>query len=200
MTRPLTAIVLVAGVALGATAAAQVIAEPAPPAFPDPKKFARGPFASGELGALFYLGRAGRYAGPGGAFGVRLGWDVQRWLAVQAHFVGASGEATLPPPTVGQSFQTYLYAGEVRGSLSLRRWSLFAEAGVAAAQVSSNVLDRVGVTAGHTVSFAVVAGAGVDYHTLNRHFSVGLGADYLYMAAFTDASALAIDVYLRYTR
>src|SRR5205814_3191968 len=39
------------------TAEAQVIAEPAPPPWPDPKKFAKGPFASGEVGTLVYLGR-----------------------------------------------------------------------------------------------------------------------------------------------
>ena len=44
------------------TAEAQVIAEPAPPPWPDPRKFAKGPFASGEVGTLVYLGRAGRYA------------------------------------------------------------------------------------------------------------------------------------------
>jgi hypothetical protein len=196
VTRALVLIALFAS----AVARAQVVAEPAPPPFPDPKKFAKGPYASGELGALVYLGRAGRYAGPGGAFGVRLGWDLTRWLSVQGHFVGASAEATLPPPTVGQVFQTYLYAGEARLSLALRRFALFAEGGVGAAQISSNVLDRVGVTDGNSFSLAVVAGLGLDYHTLNRHFSVGLGADYLWLEGFSGSHALTAQAYLKYTR
>jgi hypothetical protein len=186
--------------ALGRQARAQVIAEPAPPPWPDPKKFAKGPFASGELGALVYVGRSGKYAGPGPAFGVRLGYDLFRWLALQAHVMGASAEATLPAPTAGQSFQTLLYAGEARLSVAIRRFALFAEGGAAAAQIASNVLDSVNVTQGNRLSFAVVAGGGLDYHTLNRHFSVGVGLDYVWMQAFNSSSALSIDAYLRYTR
>ena len=181
-------------------AAAQVIAEPAPPPWPDPKKFAKGPFASGEVGTLVYLGRAGKYADPGVAFGVRLGYDLFRWLDVQAHVMGASSNASTPPPQFGQSFQTYLYAGEVRAKVQIHRFQLFAEGGAALAQVSSNVLEDVGVTHGSSFTFAVVGGGGLDYHTLNRHFSVGLGADYLWLASFTGGHALSADVYLRYTR
>jgi outer membrane protein with beta-barrel domain len=181
-------------------AEAQVIAEPAPPPWPDPKKFAKGPFASGEIGTLVYLARAGKYADPGVAFGVRLGYDLFRWLDVQAHVMGASSNASLPPPTVGQSFQTYLYAGEVRLKLQIHRFQLFAEGGAALAQVSTNVLEQVGVTHGSNFTFAVVGGGGLDYHTLNRHFSVGLGADYVWLSTFTGGHALSFDVYLRYTR
>jgi hypothetical protein len=195
-------VVLVA-LALGTLAPrahAQVIAEPPPPPFPDPKKFARGLFASGELGTIVYLGRLGHHADPGVAFGVRVGYDLLRWLALQLHAAGASSDANLPPPTVGQSFQLYTYAAEARLSLQLRRFALFAEGGGAVAQVSTNVLDQVGVTNGKRFSFAVVAGGGLDYHTLNRHFSVGLGADFLWLANFTNAQGLALDAYLRYTR
>jgi hypothetical protein len=181
-------------------AAAQVIAEPAPPPFPDPKKFAKGPFASGELGALVYLGRAGRYTAPVVAFGVRLGYDLFRWLDVQAHVMGASSDASTPPPQIGQSFQTYLYAGEVRLKLQIHRFQLFAEGGAGLAQLSSNVLDQAGITHGSRFSLAIVGGAGLDYHTLNRHFSVGLGADYVWMSQFTGGHALSLDAYLRYTR
>jgi hypothetical protein len=181
-------------------AQAQVITEPAPPPWPDPKKFAKGPFASGEVGALVYLANSGKYASPGVAFGVRLGYDIFRWLAVQAHVIGGSNDANLPPPTVGQAFQTYVYAGELRFKLQIHRFALFAEGGAAAAQVSTNVLDQVGVTHGTHVTFAALGGGGLDYHTLNRHFSVGLGADYLWLQNFTGGHALSLDVYLRYTR
>jgi hypothetical protein len=179
---------------------AQVIAEPAPPPWPDPKKFAKGPFVSGEVGTLVFLGKAGKYADPGVAFGVRLGYDLFRWLAVQGHVLGASSDASTPPPTFGQSFQTYLFAGELRLTAQIHRFALFAEGGAAAAQVSTNVLDQVGVTHGSHTTFAVVGGAGLDYHTLNRHFSVGVGADYVWLSTFTGGHALSLDVYLRYTR
>ena len=196
----LFALEMTAMLAMAARAEAQVIAEPAPPPWPDPKKFAKGPFASGEVGTLVFLGPIGKYAKPGVAFGVRLGYDLFRWLDVQAHVMGASSDANLPPPTVGQSFQTYLYAGEVRLKLQLRRYQLFAEGGAALGELSTNVLQQVGITRGSEFSFAVVAGGGLDYHTLNRHFSVGLGGDYVWLAQFTGAHSLSLDVYLRYTR
>ena len=203
MIRLRLALLLALGMTMMSTAhqaAAQVIAEPAPPPFPDPKKFAKGPFASGELGAVVFLGKAGRYADPGVAFGVRLGYDLFRWLDVQAHVMGESSNAATPPPQLGQSFQTYLYAGEVRLKLQIHRFQLFAEGGAGLGQLSSNVLDQAGITHGSRFSVAIVGGAGLDYHTLNRHFSVGLGADYVWLSQFTGGHALSLDAYLRYTR
>jgi hypothetical protein len=181
-------------------ARAQVIGEPPPPPRADSKHYARGVFASGELGAVALLGRPSRYAGPGPAFGVRVGYDIVRFLALQLHAFGASLDATTPPPTSGQSFQTYLYTGELRLSLPLGRFSIFFEGGAGLAQVSSNVLDSVGVTRGHTFSLAALGGAGLDYHTLNRHFSFGLGADFFWLQAFSNAPGLLVDAYLRYTK
>jgi hypothetical protein len=180
-------------------ARAQVVTEPAPPPWPDPSKFAKGPFASGEIGALVFFGRAGRYASAGPSFGVRLGWDIFRWLDVQAHISGSSHDAQTPPPTFGQSFQTLMYNGEVRLKLQIRRFQIFGEAGAGLGQITSNILDQVGVTDGNQFTLVVIAGLGVDYHTLNRHFSVGLGADYLFLADWHQQSALTAQAYLRYT-
>ena len=190
----------VAATLLGAgSARAQVISEQAPPRFPDPKHFARGFYAQGELGALTYLGRAGKYAGPGAAFGVKLGYDVLRWLSVQAHVMGASAEAKIPGPNEGQSFQTLVYGGEAHLQAQIRRVGLYAEAGAACAQIASNVLDAANVTNGHRFTVAAVAGGGVDYHTLNRHFSFGIGADYLFLAKFDKSHAISAQAFLKYT-
>ena len=198
-TRLLALAIFAAAAPLGSIASAQVIAEQAPPRFPDPKKFARGFYAQGELGALTYLGHAGKYAGPGVAFGVRLGYDVLRWLSLQAHVMGASAEATQLGPNEGQSFQTLVYGGEAHAQVQIRRVGLYAEAGAACAQIASNVLDNAGVTDGHRFSLAVVAGGGIDYHTLNRHFSFGVGADYLWLVNFDKSSAIAAQAFLKYT-
>lgn len=180
-------------------ARAQVISEPAPPPFPDPKKFARGFFAQGELGALVYLGNLGKYASAGPTFGARLGYDVLRWLAVQAHVSGTSSSATVPPPTTGQALQMYLYAAEVQAQVQLRRFALLFNAGAGAAQLSTNVLAQVGIGRDSLFSLAVKGGLGLDYHTLNRHFSVGVRADYLYLQGFENGHALSPTVYLKYT-
>ncbi len=206
MTVPARRLLIALTVGLGAAtlapvaARAQVITEPAPPPPPDPSKFARGFFASGELGALVFLGHTGRYAGPGPAFGVRLGYDLFRWMAIQAHVAGASSDADTPPPTSGQAFQTLLYMGELRFTARIRRVALFAEGGAGAAQLTSNVLDLVNITRGQLFSLAVVGGGGIDYHTLNRHFSVGLDADYIWMQGFSKTSSLTASAYLRYTK
>lgn len=180
-------------------AAAQVISETAPPKFPDPKKFARGFFAQGELGALVFVGQAGKSAGPGAAFGVRLGYDILRWLSVQAHLMGASAEAKVAGPREGQSFQTLVYGAEAHLQAQIRRFGLYAEAGAACAQIASNVLDQTGITTDGHFSLAVVAGGGLDYHTLNRHFSFGVGADYLWLANFDKSHAISAQAFLKYT-
>jgi hypothetical protein len=193
-------LVLIATFLVATSARAQIVTEPAPPPWPDPKKFAKGLFAAGELGALAFVGNAGKYAGPGVSFGVRIGYDLFRFLAVQAHILGASQDTNTPPPTFGQSFQTYVYAGEAKVTVQLRRFAIFAEGGAGLLQLSSNVLDQVGVTHGSRFSLAILAGGGLDYHTLNRHFSVGVGADYLLMPSLTGGHAIIANVYLRYTR
>lgn len=180
-------------------AEAQVIAEPPPPPFPDPKKFSRGLFVQGELGAIVYLGRAYRYAGPGVLFGARLGYDVLRWLAVQVHVAGSASSAQLPPPTIGQTFQTFLYAGELRLALDVRRVRLFLEGGAGAMQISTNILDLVKVTGGSHFSLAVVGGLGAELHTLNRHFSLGVQVDYTWLQGWTRSHALLTTAHLKYT-
>jgi hypothetical protein len=198
--KPLLFIAVLSCVLAPATARAQVISDNAPQIrFPDPKKFARGFYAEGELGALVYVGKAGKSAGPGFAFGARLGYDILRWLSVQAHVMGASAEAKIAGPNEGQSFQTLVYGGEAHLQAQIRRFGLYAEGGAACAQIASNVLDQTGITNGHHFSLAVIAGGGLDYHTLNRHFSFGAGADYLFLANFDKSHAISVQAYLKYT-
>ena len=196
----LRALVLLALISVAAPVHAQVLVEQAPPIFPNPKKFARGFFAQGEIGTMLFVGRASKFANPGVNVGARLGYDILRWLAVQAHVSAAMMDATLPPPTIGQSFQTYIYAAEVRLSVQIKRFQLYAQAGAGLGQLSSNVLDRVQVTSGNLFTLAVVAGGGVDFHTLNRHFSLGAGVDYGWLQNFSNTSALSIGAYLKYTQ
>ena len=162
---------------------AQVITEPAPPPWPDPKKFAKGPFASGEVGTLVFSARAGKYAEPGVAFGVRLGYDLFRWLDVQAHVLGAELRR-LDAAAAVRSVVPDLPLRRRGASQAadpplpaLRRGRRGAGAGLDQRARAGRRHPRQ-----RTSRFAVVAGGGLDYHTLNRHFSVGLGADYLWLA------------------
>lgn len=178
-------------------ALAQVVTEPAPPQFPDPKKFSKGFFASGELGATAYFGKLGHAAAPGISFGIRTGYDVLRYLSIELRISGQSSSATTPAPVVGQTFQLFLYGGDVRFTLPIKQVSVSLEGGAALGQLSSNVLQPIGIST--KLSVVALAGLGVDYHTLNKHFSLGLAADYLYLHQFGRAHGLQTVAYLRYT-
>ncbi len=178
-------------------ARAQVVTEQAPPKFPDPKKFSKGFFATGELGATTYFGKLGRAASPGISFGMRAGYDILRYLAIEIRVSGQSSSATTPPPVTGQTFQLFLYGGDVRVTLPIRQVSLSLEGGAALGQLSSNVLAPIGIT--RKLGLVALGGVVIDYHTLNRHFSFGLAADYLYLHQFGQAHGLQTVAYLRYT-
>ena len=179
-------------------ARAQVLTEAKPPPWPDPKHFARGFYASGELGALVFLGRIGKYASAGPALGLRVGYDFLRYIGVEGRFLGSLSDAETPAPRLGQSFGTYYYGGDVVFSLPIRKVRLFLEGGGGGTTLSSNILAHTGVTHDHKTSFAITGGTGIDYHTLNRHFSVGLDVDYYWLGTFANSHALTATAYLRY--
>jgi hypothetical protein len=106
-----------------------------------------------------------------------------------------------PPPASDQTLQTYLYEAELRFKLQVRRFGLFAQAGAGLGQLSTNLLDLFTVTGGRLFSAALVAGGGLDYHTLNRHFSFGLNSEYVWLAQMGPGGShgLTINGYLRYT-
>jgi hypothetical protein len=131
---------------------------------------------------------------------VRLGYDILRWLSVQGHVLGSAGSVNLPGPEHGQSYETLVYGGEVHLQAQIRRVGLFAEGGVACAQIPTNVLDEAGITGGHHFSLAAIGGGGIDFHTLNRHFSFGASVDYLWMEKFDKSSALSAQAFIKYTR
>jgi hypothetical protein len=194
------AAVLLAATALAPRlAAAQVIAEKPAAPFPDPSKFERGFFVEGNLGASVFVGRLGQYADPGPAFSVRLGYDVLRWLAVDARVGGELSAVDAPAPFDHQVSQLFVYAAEVRLQLQLKRIGLWAAGGGGAALLGNNLLEQLGVTNGHRLTGLVTAGVGFDFHTLNRHYSVGVSADYGWLAQFQNSHALTFAAYLRYT-
>jgi hypothetical protein len=185
----------------GASAArAQVTAEPSAVVFPDPNKFARGLYTEGEIGAVAFFGPAGDNVSPGFAIGARLGYDIFRWLALQAHFLGSthqlSGEAG---PLSGQLLQTYQAVLEGKLTLRFGQTSIFGEGGIGVARLSTNALYALMVEPKYRVGFVAGGGAGVDYHSLSRHFSIGIRGDFLVMSNLSSSQELMATTYLRYT-
>jgi hypothetical protein len=191
---------LLSSSALATRARAQVTKEPEAAIFPDPKKFARGLFTEGEVGAVAFFGPAGDSVAPGFAIGARVGYDVLRFLAVQLHGLGSThltkaGEH----PQGDQLLQTY--QGTIEGKLTLRfgQVSLFGEGGVGVTRLSTNLLYQLGVEQQYRTGLTAGGGGGVDYHSLSRHFSIGLRGEYYWLRDLRSSTDLIATTYLRYT-
>lgn len=190
---------LAAWAAWSPPAAAQVTKEPEAAIFPDPKKFAHGLYTEGEVGAVAFFGPAGDAVGPGFAIGTRVGYDVFRFLALQLHGLGSTHLTKADGhPQGDQLIQTY--QGTVEGKLTIRfgQLSIFGEGGVGVARLSTNLLHelqlaryRTGLTAG--------GGGGLDYHSLSRHFSIGLRGEYYWLRDISGSTSVIATTYLRYT-
>ena len=163
----------VAMIAAVRPAMAQVTEPPKPELFPDPSKFAYGLYTEGELGAVTVLGTAGPHLRPGWALGLAVGYDLTRWLAVEARGVGSTHTTDFPnAPQDGELLQLYQLSGAVKFSLRYRFLALSADGGAGILRTSTNVLTTAGLNERRT-SVAFGGGLAGEYHTLSRHFSFG---------------------------
>jgi hypothetical protein len=196
--------------ALGENARAQVTTEPGTAVFPDPNKFARGLYTEGEAGAVILFGRVGEVVSPGFAIGARVGYDVFRWLAVQAHTLGSTHETKGDGPWAGQLMQTYQGTVEAKATLRFGQFAAFAEGGLGAARWSTNLLNTLDTSgkmfciepnclAKYRTGFTAGGSLGGDYHSLSRHFSVGVRAGMFWLKHVTSSEDLIATAYLRYT-
>jgi hypothetical protein len=193
-------VALLAASVLAPQARAQVTKEPDVAIFPDPNKFAHGLYTEGELGAVAFFGPAGDNVAPGFAIGARLGYDVFRFFAVQVHGLGSTHLTKAGDhPQGDQLIQTY--QGTVEGKLTLRfgQVSLFGEGGVGVTRLSTNILYVLGVEQQYRTGLTAGGGGGVDYHSLSRHFSIGLRGEYYWLRDLSSSKALIATTYLRYT-
>ncbi len=186
-------------------ARAQVTDEPNPVIFPDPTKFARGLYTEGELGSVVFFGAAGGgKVGPGVAIGTRIGYDITRFFAVQLHALGSTHQTSFPGmPQDAQLLQLYQGMAEAKLTIRFGQTSVFAEGGLGAARLSSNLLATIPYQDGYLTrwrtGFTAGGGAGVDYHSLSRHFSVGLRGGYFWLRDISGSRDLIATTYLRYT-
>ena len=186
MIRTTHLILLLAGVALPGSAAAR-------PA-------AHGFGAEAGFGALGMLGAGQPAAAIGPVLALRLGYGLTPWLALGVAVDASSHEATVPPPPEGEWLQLYQGRAELRLGVQTGRLALFAEGGVGAAAVSSNLLAKVGILdPGERSSLAVGAGAGLAYQLQNRHYAFGVAGDWWLLPAFASLQGVAGRVFLRYT-
>jgi hypothetical protein len=182
----------------GALVQAQVTSEPSAVVFPDPAKFAHGLYTEGELGAVAFFGAAGHDVAPGFAVGARVGYDLSSWLAVQAHVLGSTHSITGDSPVAGQLLQTYQAIAEGKLTWRFGQTSIFGEGGAGLERLSTNVLYTLMIER-YRIGFTAGGGGGFDYHSLSRHFSVGVRGDFFWLREISGSRDLMATTYLRYT-
>jgi hypothetical protein len=182
-----------------AVAAALVALALAAPARAD-RPASVGPYAELGLGATGFLGDAGQAGAVGPAAALRGGYDVFSWLSIGGRLQLDNHEATVPPPPDHQYFQIYQLAADARLGVRIGAVALFAEGGLGLAMISTNVLDKVGITdLDERWSPLLAAGGGAEYQLANRHYALGLAGEWSLMPAFEATQAVGGRLYLRYT-
>jgi hypothetical protein len=192
--------VLAAVMAVAGPARAQLMGEPPDPR-PDPRAFSSGLFAEAEAGALIFVGDARQALGPGVAVGMRLGYELGRWLAIQGHALSATHETDFGSgPQSDQLLQVLQATGELKLSIPIGQWSVFGYGGGGIARLSTNLLGTAGLTdLDVRLSPMFGGGGGADYHTRSRHFSFGLNVAFWKLPRLYTTGALTGTFYIRYT-
>ncbi|HEY4244941.1 MAG TPA: hypothetical protein VGM88_34235 [Kofleriaceae bacterium] len=159
-----------------------------------------GWFAEAGFGAGGFLPSASDDAKVGPAIDVRIGRDLFSWLSVGIFAAMTSHEATTPPPPTGQWFQLYRGGADVRLGAKAGPIAFFAEGGAGAAIISSNILEKVGITdPGERASIEFQAGVGLEYQTENRHYAFGVAGDLFLIPQFDALRGVDVHAYIRYT-
>lgn len=160
----------------------------------------KGAYAEAGGGATLMLGDGASWAAPGPALSLRVGYDLFGWLSLGVAADASTHEATVPPPPEGEYVQLYRGRADARLTVRVDMLALYGEGGVGAAMLSSNVLAKVGVQdPGESLSVMFAGGGGVEYQLQNRHYALGVGADYWLAPGFASLSGLEVRAFLRYT-
>jgi len=180
-------------------ARAQVTEAPKAALFPDPSKFAYGLYTEGALGAVTVLGPAGSHLSPGWALGLTAGYDLTRWLALEARGVGSTHTTEFSDgPQDGELLQLYHLMGALKFSIRYRYLIVSLDGTGGVVHTSTNVLSSVGLNLQRT-SLAFGGGLGVDYHTLSRHFAFGVHGGLQHINGLAQSNALTTTADVRYT-
>ena len=159
-----------------------------------------GFFAEGGLGAVAFLPKVSTDAAVGPDLDLRIGRDLFSWFSLGLFVAGSMHAATTPPPPEGQYFQLYRGGADGRIGGRVNAIAFFAEGGVGAAMLSSNVLESVMITKpGERFSIEFHAGAGLEYQLENRHYGIGIAVDGFVIPQFAETKAIDSRLYLRYT-
>ena len=144
------------------------------------------------------LGNVRTRLSPGWALGLTVGYDLLRWLAVEARGIGSTHTTRFTgQPQDGELFQIYQLLGALRITIHYRHFGFFADGVGGLAYTSTNILAISGLNE-HRLSPAFGGGGGLDYHTLSRHFSFGVHGSGVLIPGLAQSPALVTTAYVRY--
>ncbi len=182
------------------SARAQITEEPTEP-YPDPSLFSRGLYLEAEGGATIPLGSARDAIDPGAAIGLRVGYELWRFFALELHALSSLHTVNQEgAPLSAQLLQITRATADLKLALPLGPFSIFAAGGGGRARFSTNVLATTGHTA-HGVRLSWVMGGhlGLDYHSRSRHFSTGVTGGFHKLDRLATTGLVTAAAYLRYT-
>jgi hypothetical protein len=181
-------------------ARAQVTEAPKAELFPDPSKFAYGLYTEGNLGAVVVLGAAGSHLRPGWGLGLKVGYDLTKWLAVEARGMGSTHVTDFPDaPQDGELMQLYHLSGALKLSLRYRYLAVSIDGGAGIVRTSTNILTTVPGLGDRQISLAYGGGLSVEYHTLSRHFAFGVHVAFFQIPTIGQSHTLLSTALMRYT-
>ncbi len=152
------------------------------------------------IGGARPIGSASRYSALGSNFDLRAGAPIFSWLTLGGRFSTSSHLATVPAPPSGEYYQLYNLASDLRVAVQLGPIGIFAEGGLGAAVISTNVLSKVDILdPGERFAGFLSAGGGLQYQTQNRHLAFGIGSLWTVYANFDAMQTISTRLYLRYT-
>lgn len=165
----------------------------------------RGLFFGVEAGGLFLFSPKGEKAGfsPGRTYGVTVGGDIGSFLTLAVMVLGTNtdtpaGFVSDGAQKLGGDFSSLVLGGLARvnfygraDSNQVKRLFLYARAGAGYALMGpKNFYDGGDIVA--------LGGLGLEYFTHLRHFSLGIGADFVYGVKHM-GPGLSLTPHLRYT-
>jgi hypothetical protein len=147
-----------------------------------------------------FLADAKNYSKTGLAVNGRIGYEMFPWLSLGVHLGVSTHEATVPPPPEGEFYQLYRAAGDARIGMLFGSIGVFADGGVGAGYISTNILQKVQILdPDERFTLTFHAGGGLEYQLQNRHYAFGLAGQWMLLPQFEATSAITIRAYLRYT-
>jgi len=137
--------------------------------------YAHGIFVEGWLGARTFRGGLGKVSAPGLYANIGVGLEILPWLMVRAAVEGSIHGTNAPPPPSPTVFEVIGALVELRLQANVSsRFALWLAGEGGLVYASGDILRVYGFDQSGDIGLAYGGTAGLDWHMVNRHHSIGL--------------------------